>query len=66
MEGGNGRETAEESEEEEEGKEIFPLEAHGGSWQCIKGRRLGAGGEVPADLKVQSLCLPFWPSAPRK
>lgn len=65
MEGANEQETGKKSGEEE-GKEIFPLEAHGESWQYIKGRRLGAGGEVPADLKVQSLCLPFWPSVPRK
>lgn len=62
--GGSERERGEKSGEE--GKEIFALEAHGGSWQYIKGRRLGEGREVPADLKVQSLCLPSRPSAARK
>lgn len=49
---------------EEEGKEIVPLEAHGGSWQYIKSRRLGAGGEVPADLKVQSFVFLSGPPLP--
>lgn len=65
MEGANERETREKSGEEQE-KEIFPLETHGVSGQYMKGRRLVAGGEVPANVKAQSLRLPFWPSAPLK